>query len=88
MHTEARGGELRSALHEEIIPDIVPLLLALAFSLFAPTAALHEELCDKRFADDHEAALVGPIGDWQDAALLKYIVTGVGLQLRVRFALT
>jgi len=63
MRTEARAGELRSALHEELLPDLVLLLLALAFSLLAPTGALHEDLCDKRFADAHEATLIGPIGD-------------------------
>ena len=88
MHTDARAGELRSALHEELLPDLVLLLLALAFSLLAPTGALHEDLCDKRFADAHEATLIGPIGDWQDAAALKDIVRGVLPQLRVRFAPT
>ena len=85
MHTEARAGELRSALHEELLPDLVLLLLPLAFHLLG---ALHEELCDKRFADAHEAALIGPIGDGQDAAVLKEIVSGVSPQLRVRFAPT
>ncbi len=88
MHTEARAGELRSALHEELLPDLVLLLLALAFRLLAPTGALHEELCDKNFADAHEAALIGPIGDWQDAAALKDTVRGDLPQLRVRFAPT
>ena len=63
MHTEARAGELRSALREELLPDLVLLLLALAFSLLAPTGALHEDLCDKRFADAYESTLIGPIGD-------------------------
>ena len=88
MHTEARAGELRSALHEERLPDRVPLLLALAFKLFAPTAALHEELCGRRFADADEAALCCPIGDWQDAAVLEDIKSGVVPQLRVRLAPT
>ena len=88
MHTEARAGELRSALHEELHPDLVFLLLPLAFSLLAPTGALHEEQCDKQIADAREAALIGPIGDWQDAAALKDIVSGVVPQLRARFAPT
>ena len=88
MHTEARAGELCSALHEELILDRVPLLLAPAFSLFAPTAAPHEAVCDKRFANAHAAALFAPIGDWQDAAALKDIVSGVLPQLRARFAPT
>ncbi len=88
MRTEARAGEVRSALREELIPDRVPLLPALAFSMFAQTAAPHEELCDKRFADAHEAALLAPIGDWQDAAALKDIRSGVVPQLRTLFAPT
>ena len=63
MRAEAWAGELRSALQEELLPDLVILLLALAFSLSAPTGALHEDLCDKRFADAEEATLIGPIGD-------------------------
>ena len=88
MRAEVRAGELRSALHDERLPDRVPLLLALAFSLFAPTAALHEALCDKRFADADEASLFGPIGDWQDAAPCKDYVSGVLPQLRLLFAPT
>ena len=88
MHTEARAGEPISALREELLPDLVLILPALAFSPLAPTGALHEELCDKRFADAHEAALIGPIGDCQDAAALKDFVRGVLPQLRVRFAPT
>ena len=87
MRTEARAGELRSALHEELLPDLV-LLLLLAFRLLAPTGALYKDLCDTGFADAHEAALFGSIGDWQDAAALKDIVSGVVPQLRVRFAPT
>ena len=82
MHTEARAGGIRSALHEEHIPDRVPLLLAHAFRQFAPTAAPREELRDKRFADAHDAALLAPNGDWQDAAALKDIVSGAVPQLR------
>ena len=44
MRTEDRAGELRSALHEELLPDLVLLLLSLAFSLLAPTGALHEDV--------------------------------------------
>ncbi len=61
MHTKARAGEPHSALHEEIRPDLIGLLLGLAFRLLAPTGALHEELLDKRFADAHDATLIGPI---------------------------
>ena len=88
MNAEARAGEVRSALREELLPDRVPLLLALAFKLLAPTAALHEELCYERFADADEAALSGPIGDWQGAAVLEDIESGVVPQLRVRRAPT
>ena len=88
MHTEARAGEIRSAVHEEPLPSRVPLLLAQTFRPPPPIAALHEELCDERFADAHEAVLLAPIGDWQDAAALKDIVSGVLPQLRARFAPT
>ena len=88
MHTEARAGEIRSALHEEHHPDRVPVLLGHAVRQYAPIIALHTELCDERFADAHEAILLAPIGDWQDAAALKDIVSGVVPQLRVRFAPT
>ena len=88
MHTEARAGEIRSALHEEHHPDRVPLLLAQTFRRTPPSAALHEELCDERFTDAHEALLVAQIGDWQDPAALKDIVSGVLPQLRARFAPT
>ena len=88
MHTEARAGEIHSALHEEILPDLIALLLRRAFRLLAPTAALHEELLDKRFVNADKATLIGPIGDGQDAAVLKDIVSGVVPQLRVRFAPT
>ena len=88
MHTEARAGELRSARHEEIHTDRIGLILGLAFRLLAPAAALHEELLDTQFADAHEATLIGPIGDGQDAAVLQDVVRGVVPQLRVRFAPT
>ncbi len=88
MSTEARAGEVRSTLREECLPDRAPLLLALAFKLFAPTAALQEELCDKRFTDADKATLCGPIGDWQDAAVLEDIENGAIPQLRVRLAPT
>ena len=88
MHTEARAGELRSALHAETLPDLIALLLGLAFRLLAPTGALHEELLDKRFADAHEAALIGPMRDGQDAAVLQDVVSGVVPQLRVHVAPT
>ena len=88
MHTETRAGELRSALQEEILPELIALLLGIAFCLLAPTGALHEELLDKRFADAHEAALLGPIGDGQDAAVLKDIESGVVPQLRAHLAPT
>ncbi len=88
MHTEARAGEIRSAVHEEPLPSRVPLLLAQTFRPPPPIAALHEELCDERLEDAHEAVLLAPIGDWQDAAALKDIVSGVLPQLRARFAPT
>ena len=44
MNTEARAGEVRLTLREELLPDSEPLLLALVFKLLAPTGALHEEL--------------------------------------------
>ena len=86
MHTEARACEIRSAVNEEPLPSRVPLLLAGTFRPRPQTAALHEELCDERFADAREAVLLAPIGDWQDAAALKYIVSGALPQLRARFA--
>ena len=84
MRTEVRAGEIRSALHEETLPDLIALLLGIAFCLLAPNWCLARGAVGQTIRGCPQTTLLGPIGDGRDAAVLKDIESGVVPQLRFR----
>ena len=75
--TETRAGLVRSALLKEVLLYMSLLFWRLAVELMAATAAPYVQLLDRRLADARKATFSWPIGDWNYAAEIEDVVSGV-----------